>query len=47
MVVRGRELSPPQMGSVLYEKIMREQEHPNWKPILEGGNAEQWEANVA
>jgi hypothetical protein len=29
------ELAVPQIGSAMYDRVMKEQSGPNWKPILE------------
>jgi hypothetical protein len=35
LIVRGRHLAVPQLGSKLYEEVMADQARPDWKPILE------------
>lgn len=35
VMVEGRELAVPQIGSELYQKIIAEQRSSKWKPILE------------
>ena len=35
IIVNGRELAVPQFGSELYNKVLAEQDSPDWKPIFE------------